>query len=78
MLWTRLAPEPLSSNPETPGGMSSGDVTIAYEIATDDAMRLSPCDPFRADLVWTRLQYRALPRTTLRCATWTHRGKITQ
>jgi alkaline phosphatase D len=38
VLWTRLAPEPLSSNPETPGGMSGGDVAIAYEIATDDAM----------------------------------------
>ena len=28
VLWTRLAPEPLSSNPETPGGMSGGDVTV--------------------------------------------------
>lgn len=36
--WTRLAPEPLSSNPETPGGMRGGDVTVAYEIATDPAM----------------------------------------
>ena len=43
MLWTRLAPDPLSSNPETPGGMSSGDVTIGYEIATDDAMRDVVC-----------------------------------
>ncbi|MGB6543071.1 MAG: alkaline phosphatase D family protein [Xanthobacteraceae bacterium] len=39
VLWTRLAPEPLSSNPETPGGMSGGDVTVGYEIATDPAMR---------------------------------------
>lgn len=39
VLWTRLAPDPLSTNPETPGGMSGGDVTIGYEIATDDAMR---------------------------------------
>ncbi len=38
VLWTRLAPVPLSSNPETPGGMSGGDLGIAYEIATDDAM----------------------------------------
>jgi len=38
VLWTRLAPEPLSSNPETPGGMNGGDVTIGYEIATDPAM----------------------------------------
>ncbi len=39
VLWTRLAPEPLSSNPETPGGMSGGDVAVAYEIATDPGMR---------------------------------------
>ncbi len=39
VLWTRLAPEPLSRNPETPGGMSGGDVTVRYEIATDGAMR---------------------------------------
>ncbi len=38
VLWTRLAPEPLSSNPETPGGMNGGDVTVGYEIATDPAM----------------------------------------
>src|SRR5262249_29394012 len=38
VLWTRLAPEPLSSNPETPGGMSGGDVTLRYEIATDPGM----------------------------------------
>lgn len=39
VLWTRLAPEPLSSDPQTPGGMHGGDVTIGYEIATDSAMR---------------------------------------
>ena len=38
VLWTRLAPEPLSSNPETPGGMSGGDVTLRCEIATDPGM----------------------------------------
>jgi alkaline phosphatase D len=38
VLWTRLAPDPLSSDPETPGGMSGGDVTVGYVIATDDAM----------------------------------------
>ena len=37
-LWTRLAPEPMSTNPETPGGMNGGDVTIIYEIATDEGM----------------------------------------
>src|SRR5215469_11939083 len=38
VLWTRLAPEALSSNPETPGGMSGADVTLRYEIATDPGM----------------------------------------
>jgi alkaline phosphatase D len=38
VLWTRLAPEPLSPNPQTPGGMHGGDVTVGYEIATDPAM----------------------------------------
>src|ERR1700753_4246667 len=38
VLWTRLAPEPMADDPENPGGMSGGDVTINYEIATDDAM----------------------------------------
>ena len=39
VLWTRLAPEPLSSNPQMPGGMRGGDVTLGYEIATDPALR---------------------------------------
>jgi len=39
VLWTRLAPEPLSNNPETPGGMYGGDVPVGYEIAADPAMR---------------------------------------
>jgi alkaline phosphatase D len=38
VLWTRLAPDPLSDDPETPGGMSGGDVPLRYEIATDEAM----------------------------------------
>ena len=38
VLWTRLAPEPLSTDPETPGGMRGGDVAVDYEIATDAAM----------------------------------------
>jgi len=38
VLWTRLAPEPLSDNPAMPAGMSGGDVALAYEIATDDGM----------------------------------------
>src|SRR4029077_9810448 len=39
VLWTRLAPEPLSSDPQAPGGLTGGDVTIAYEIAADPAMQ---------------------------------------
>jgi alkaline phosphatase D len=39
VLWTRLAPDPLSVNPETPGGMSGGDLVLRYEIATDDGMK---------------------------------------
>src|SRR5262245_17799029 len=39
VLWTRLAPDPLSPDPATPGGMTGGDVRIDYEIATDPAMR---------------------------------------
>src|ERR1700731_205172 len=38
VLWTRLAPEPMSTDPETPGGMRGGDVAIDYEIATDAGM----------------------------------------
>jgi len=38
VLWTRLAPEPLSSDPQTPGGMRGADVTVGYEIASDPAM----------------------------------------
>ena len=38
VLWTRLAPEPLSPDPATPGGMSGGAVPVAYEIASDPAM----------------------------------------
>ena len=39
VLWTRLAPEPLSPDPATPGGMSGGAVPVVYEIASDPAMQ---------------------------------------
>src|SRR5947209_1862089 len=39
VLWTRLAPDPLSANPATPGGMTGGDVPVDYEIAADEGMR---------------------------------------
>jgi alkaline phosphatase D len=35
VIWTRLAPEPLSPDPAMPGGMSGPDVSVAYEIAKD-------------------------------------------
>src|SRR5689334_7012742 len=35
VLWTRLAPDPLAPN----GGMDPRKVKVAWEIATDDAMR---------------------------------------
>jgi alkaline phosphatase D len=34
VLWTRLAPDPLNG-----GGMGGDDVTVRWEVATDDAMR---------------------------------------
>jgi alkaline phosphatase D len=39
VLWTRLAPDPLSSDPATPGGMSGGAVPVSYEIAADAGLR---------------------------------------
>ena len=38
VLWTRLAPDPLSPDPATPGGMTGGDVPVTYEIASDPQM----------------------------------------
>ncbi len=38
VLWTRLAPEPLWADPAAPGGLTTGDVTLTYEIATDPGM----------------------------------------
>ncbi|HTO55337.1 MAG TPA: alkaline phosphatase D family protein, partial [Myxococcota bacterium] len=39
VLWTRLAPDPLSKDPGSPGGMSGGDLGLGYEIARDEGMR---------------------------------------
>jgi PhoD-like phosphatase, N-terminal domain len=39
VLWTRLAPDPLSPDPATPGGMTGGDLPVTYEIAGEPAMR---------------------------------------
>jgi alkaline phosphatase D len=39
VLWTRLAPEPLSADPEAPGGMRGGPLDVVYEIAADAEMQ---------------------------------------
>jgi alkaline phosphatase D len=39
VLWTRLAPEPLWPDPEAPGGLVGGDISLTYEIATDAEMK---------------------------------------
>src|SRR5882724_3842662 len=38
ILWTRLAPDPLSPDPQMPGGMSTSPVPVRWEIAEDEAM----------------------------------------
>src|SRR3954468_20223026 len=51
VLWTRLAPEPLSPDPERPGGMNPIAVPVAWEVAGDPDMRqilrrgTEPADP---------------------------------
>ena len=39
VIWTRLAPDPLSPDPEAPGGMAGEPVPVIWEVAADDAMR---------------------------------------
>lgn len=39
VLWTRLAPEPLSRDPNAPGGLSGGDLLLHVEIAEDPLMQ---------------------------------------
>ena len=39
VMWTRLAPEPLSTDPDTPGGVRPARYVVRYEIATDPSMR---------------------------------------
>jgi alkaline phosphatase D len=39
VLWTRLAPEPLSRDPSAPGGLSGGDIPVKVEIAEDPLMQ---------------------------------------
>jgi alkaline phosphatase D len=39
VLWTRLAPQPLSPDPQASGGLSGGDILLRYEIAEDPQLR---------------------------------------
>lgn len=39
VLWTRLAPEPLSPDPDRPGGMPDVTIPVAWEIAADERMQ---------------------------------------
>jgi alkaline phosphatase D len=39
VLWTRLAPDPLSTDPEAPGGLRGDAIEVVYEIATDPQLR---------------------------------------
>jgi len=39
VLWTRLAPEPLSQDPDRPGGMPDVTIPVAWELAEEPAMR---------------------------------------
>ena len=69
VLWTRLAPDPLSANPSTPGGMTGGDVPVDYEIAADEGMRDIVCpmyDQAYSALV-EDLAQRGMLDTTLVC-----------
>src|SRR5215813_7424601 len=38
ILWTRLAPEPLSPDPDRPGGMPPEPVAVRWEVALDDRL----------------------------------------
>src|SRR4051812_40674295 len=38
ILWTRLAPEPLSPDPDRPGGMPPEPVAVRWEMALDDSL----------------------------------------
>lgn len=50
VLWTRLAPEPLSRDPDAPGGLRGGDILLKVEIAEDPLMhRIVRRGPARAE-----------------------------
>src|ERR1041385_9321755 len=39
VLWTRLAPEPVSADPDKPGGLNGPPIDVAYEIARDSSFQ---------------------------------------
>src|SRR5262249_17297692 len=39
VIWTKLAPNPMADDPNTPFGMTGPSQPVAYEIASDDAMK---------------------------------------
>ena len=39
VLWTRLAPEPLSLDPDRPGGLNGPAIEVAYEVARDPSFQ---------------------------------------
>src|ERR1043166_5648752 len=39
VLWTRLAPEPVSTDPDKPGGLNGPPIEVAYEIARDSSFQ---------------------------------------
>jgi len=38
VLWTRLAPEPLATDPDRPGGMPVPPVAVRWEVGLDDRL----------------------------------------
>src|SRR5215207_7094300 len=39
VLWTRLAPDPVSPDPDRPGGLNGAAIDVAYEIARDPMLQ---------------------------------------
>jgi alkaline phosphatase D len=39
VIWTRLAPDALSPDPLTPGGLRGGNIPLHYEISSDESLR---------------------------------------
>jgi alkaline phosphatase D len=55
VLWTRLAPEPLSRDGQAPGGLGGGDILLKYEIAEDPLMHRIVRSGLAHFPLWSRL-----------------------